>query len=574
MSARILALLVLAAPLGAQDLVQAHDGTAVFERFGRAAAFVGDLDGDGFPDLVVGTDVGRVDVRSGRSGATIRSHLGPPGDDFGYAVAGPGDLDLDGVDDYVVGAPQLSSGGAGTVTAFSGATGATLWVLAGAQPQDKFGSVLGVMPDADGDGRAEILIGSPSAQNSQFEKGRAEIRSGTTGLVIQSYDGVAMNDHFGSALCSPGDLDGDLIPDLLVGAPGANQPPTGFFQGTGAVSAFSTLTGQLLFVRNGDAADDLFGAAIVGLGDIDADGIADWAVGAPGADPGGIANAGLLRVFVSSQATPLYDRPGTVAQQRYAETLASAGDLTADGFPEILVGAPNDPSLAPGGGSVETFDAVAGLLMHRVEGDVVFGGLGAALPDGRDLDGDGLAEVALVTRGYPAPTFARGRVAIASFRAFLDEGATGALLDPAGVPDPVLRVAGSPGDDAHRVEVGAGVPFAIEVRHPLAGGPPRSFAIFGAGTTPYLRDGLTLPGGAGRLCVIPCPLLPAAQPLLFTLVDGLFGGGCGAVFPATPTPWARFVPGLPAGVRAVFQGVIEDDAGGLVATNGILLVVD
>jgi FG-GAP repeat len=560
-------------PLRAQELLQDYQGQNSFERFGRSGALLGDLDGDGFMDILVGTDANRVDLISGATATTIRSHSGAPGEDYGFALVALGDVDGDGADDYAIGAPELGNVGTGFVELISGATGAVLHTFVGAQLQDKFGACLARVADLDFDGRDDLFIGSPAAQNGTFEVGRAELFSSATGQRIWLFDGLAQNDNFGTAVADVGDVDGDGFTDLGVGAPGANQMPGGFLSGTGAVTVFSGFTGATLMTLVGDAADDLFGSSLAAIGDLDQDGKADFAVGAPGVDLAGLPNAGRLRLISGAFGFTFFDRDGVSAQQRYAARLAPGGDWDNDGRPEVQVGSPNDSALVPGGGSLEVYSPLSDQVLERHEGAVVFGQLGQSLLPTFDADGDGLSELAIAQPGAPSPSIAQGRIDLRSPRPFLGPAARGSVESSPGVADPILFVAGSSGGSSHRVEVAAGQSFALEMRTPALDITTRPFALFGAAVLPRLADSVEDPA-VGSLAFIPCPLLPGAQPLLFTVIDGIFGSPCATLGNSAQTPWLQTVAGLPAGLRIALQGIVQHADGSFATSNGLLLTID
>ncbi|MGH8059171.1 MAG: FG-GAP-like repeat-containing protein [Candidatus Entotheonellia bacterium] len=138
---------------------------------GHAVAGVGDVDGDGVPDVVVTTSsgaggAGSVSVFSGASGQRLWRVAGELGEQLGYAVAGIGDVNGDGVPDVVVGAPFTAPGGvawAGSVYMFSGVDGRLLWRVDGVESGDQLGYAVAGVGDVDGDGRPEIVVGAPYA---------------------------------------------------------------------------------------------------------------------------------------------------------------------------------------------------------------------------------------------------------------------------------------------------------------------------------------------------------------------------------------------------------------------------
>ncbi len=270
-------------------------------RFGAALANVGDVDGDGAADLAVGapfangagTAAGRVELRSGASGALLLTFDGAPFDLLGTALAAAGDADGDGVPDLWIGAPLGDVGhfNAGSAWLRSGRDGAALLGVHGAEIGAQLGQWISRIGDLDGDGRPDVLVSSVGADSGGIDAGRVEVRSGADGGLLWRRDGRRPGAGMGP-VAGIGDLDGDGRPEFLVGDPE---------RGDGGARA-----GRVLLVRGrvdaggrelvGRADDDGFGAALASLGDIDGDGIPDFAIGAPGLE-GGASTRGYLRVY-------------------------------------------------------------------------------------------------------------------------------------------------------------------------------------------------------------------------------------------------------------------------------------
>jgi hypothetical protein len=204
-------------------------GLAPGDGFGAALANAGHVDGDDVDDLIVGTSAGAyARVYSGATGALLH-HLNGAGPGYGASVAGLGDLDGDGFDDLVVGAPVFDF-----VDVISGATGQLLRryeTLGGA-----FGTALAPLGDVDGDGKPDLLVGSPDDTLLDQEGcGSALVLSGDTGAHLYKFFGNMPAEHAGAAVASLGDTDGDGKPELLLGTPGDVVPGTGV---AGSAKAF------------------------------------------------------------------------------------------------------------------------------------------------------------------------------------------------------------------------------------------------------------------------------------------------------------------------------------------------
>ncbi len=273
-----------------QVQVRTYLGTTSGERFGWSVAVVGDVDGDGADDLAVGapgrhdaTDTGRVTIFSGRTSQSIREWTGSAaGDFFGYALAPVGDLDGDGLADVLVGAPQkllprfffyTGSGGPtgpGYAQVLSGATGAVIHTVSGTTLGDGVGASVGAGGDIDGDGVTELLIGGTGSQ----QPGTVRVVSGATGATLRMHTGSYAYDGFGHSVAFLGDLGRDGIDDYAIG-------DIGQYAGDGAVRAYRGATGaEIWSVFGTPGMDSETGFSITRLGDRDGDGRSDLLVGA------------------------------------------------------------------------------------------------------------------------------------------------------------------------------------------------------------------------------------------------------------------------------------------------------
>lgn len=323
-------------------------GTEHFGQIGRAAAAAGDVDGDGVPDLLAGTSladgpngqvsVGFAGLYSGATFSPIWTWSGSSQlEKFGSSLAASGDVDGDGVTDLVVGAS--SSNAPGSVHVFSGQTGARILQVSGSSPDDRFGYAVAGLGDVDGDGRADILIGAPGLGG---DPGYALAVSGASGRVIWQLDGATAHDNFGRSVSSIGDQDGDGIRDAVIGAPYAD--PNGMVN-AGVVLVVSGVSGQVIREYAGANSSESMGFAVAEAGDVNGDGHIDLLVGAPDAGYPSHPNwsAGLAFVYSGASGdllcriggTPIFDG------RDLASSVAGAGDLNGDGFPDILLGDPH-----------------------------------------------------------------------------------------------------------------------------------------------------------------------------------------------------------------------------------------
>jgi len=333
----------------------------------------GDLDGDGYADLIIGApyeasageDAGAAYLLMGAdaaAGSLVGGRVLLGEDQFHYAgiaVSGAGDIDGDGVDDVLVGADGEDSGesNAGTVYAVTGlATKPTSladvsWRISGDRINGSAGSSVDSAGDTDGDGINDIIIGSPNDPRLEDFGGAAFLVRGPVigDMSLADADATLLGEGYinyaGVAVAGAGDLDGDGLDDLAVGADGAGE--TGFFTGAvylvgGGVSGEVSLADADATLRGEDAANNA-GAAVAGAGDTNADGLGDLIVGAykhnasTGAAYlilGGPELAGELSL-VDASARFL----GEGANDRAGGAVDWAGDYNGDGADDLLIGA-------------------------------------------------------------------------------------------------------------------------------------------------------------------------------------------------------------------------------------------
>ena len=190
--------------------------------FGWAVSELGDVDGDGVKEAIVGepangadSSTGTTYVYSGRTGRLIYRFDGAPGDQNGFAMADAGDTNRDHVHDILVGSP---GNGAGHVDLYSGRTGKLLHRFEGASAGDAFGWSVSSAGDVDRDHHADVLIGATQAPPTGTGPGYATIYSGRTYEPIRTLTGDATGNQFGSGAGWSRDVDRDHVADQIVGA--------------------------------------------------------------------------------------------------------------------------------------------------------------------------------------------------------------------------------------------------------------------------------------------------------------------------------------------------------------------
>jgi hypothetical protein len=351
----------------------------VSEGLGAALSTGGDVNGDGYEDVLFGApeyDGAQADMgaallyygsASGLSGAPGWSIQGATGSvGLGASVAGGGDLNGDGYDDVVVGVPGADQGvsGEGLAQVYLGSqfglAHVPVIVLRGNQLNAAFGSACAFIGDVNGDGYDDLAVGAPYYTNTQTSEGRMLVYFGSsTGVhtpASQTLQIGSANAWFGANIQRIGDVNGDGYADIAVGAPDFTNMEDGegkVFVYYGSASGLVQPAGWTL--EGNVAGLGLGGVGIGAGGDADGDGFDDLVVGEPRAALHG-ADTGLLALFHGSAAglspSALYSQSPASAGTQFGYAAIGAGDFDGDGFSDLCFSAPKAYGLNYDGGAV------------------------------------------------------------------------------------------------------------------------------------------------------------------------------------------------------------------------------
>ncbi len=397
------------------------DGAGLGDQFGRSVLVIGDVTGDGAAEYAVGSrgiadpvsNAGRVDVFDGATGAFLYSvHGEASGDSFSEAIGRTDDIDGDTYPDFVVGAWGNSAGGAaaGRAYVFSGADGALLRTLTGASAGDNFGDAVCGAGDVNNDGTNDIIVGAPTHDSGGSNTGRVYVVSGADWTTLHIFDGTQINMRLGVDVCGVGDLNMDGFDDVLVGSHlyDITADPQ---ENTGRAIVFSGKDGDILYDWTGESPGDNFGWAVAPAGDINNDDRPDIVIGAPLNDARG-SNTGRVYVYNGATGSLLHVLTGEFAVDKLGLSVASAGDVNEDGCDDILSGAwwydfngiPNDNR-----GRAYIFSGCTGDVLHTFTGDAPKDHLGRPVHGG-DINGDGRPDILVGARDVDGSAEDTGRV--------------------------------------------------------------------------------------------------------------------------------------------------------------------
>ena len=449
------------------------NGIDAGDRSGWSLSNAGDVNGDGLDDLIVGapstypngnssdgesyvvfgksngTAIELSDVAAGTGGFVIN---GIDRYDFsGYSVSNAGDVNGDGLDDLIVGAygadPNGNSSAGESYVVFGKTEGQAVelsnvaagtggFVINGIDTNDNSGSAVSNAGDVNGDGFDDLIVGAYGGDpNGKWFAGESyvvfgksdgtavelsDVTSGTGGFVI---NGINAGDHSGLSVSNAGDVNGDGLDDLIVGAPGsvsnvasyAGESYVVFGKTDGTAVELSNVTaGNGGFVINGIDAGDQSGWSVSNAGDVNGDGLDDLIVGSYPASARagesyvvfGKANGTTVELSDVTSGTGGFVINGIDAGDASGRSVSNAGDVNGDGLDDLIVGAgggdPNANSSAgesyvvfgkANGTTVELSDVTSGTGGFVINGIDAGDASGRSVSNAGDVNGDGLDDL-------------------------------------------------------------------------------------------------------------------------------------------------------------------------------------
>lgn len=401
------------------------EGEFTDDRSGTSVSGAGDINADGRDDLIIGAYLADSNgISSGRSyvlygfekGLTsplslteledaIGSKLDGFMDDFsGFSASGAGDINGDGVSDLIIGAPSAgpncirdcgrsylvfgAQSGLNTPLQLPKLDGVNGIKIDGESWLDESGKSVSDAGDINGDGIDDLIIGARFSNANSYDSGRSYVVFGQTGVVASplrlitldgtkgfKIDGELMGGESGASVSSAGDINGDAIDDMVIGAPraGLNGTAGRSYIVFGSKNEFvspvqlSKLDGTNGFIIDGVAANDFSGSSVSSAGDINGDGNDDFIIGAPGSIVslfpghsyvvfGRATGFSSLLQLATLDGRNGFSINGESTNDRLGASVHGAGDINGDGIDDVLIGAPRaDPNGSDSGRSYVIF---------------------------------------------------------------------------------------------------------------------------------------------------------------------------------------------------------------------------
>ena len=327
------------------------EGNQVSANFGYSVSTAGDVNGDGYSDVIIGahgfnngqsTEGAAFVFHGSSSGLSLTSSWSAEGNQvnayLGYSVSSAGDVNGDGYTDVIVGAKSYDNGQSNEGAAFvfhGSASGISLisnWSAEGNQVNALFGYSVSTAGDVNGDGYSDVIIGAPDFDNGQTNEGMAYVyhgsASGLSLISIWSADGNQVDAHFGNSVSTAGDVNGDGYSDVIIGAPYFDYGQTDegvAYVYHGSASGLS-LTSNWIGEENQGGA--FYGYSVSAAGDVNGDGYSDIIVGASRFTYGQTEEGEAFVYYGGNYSAGLQ---ATVRQYKYGtSTVVSSGSYTGD----------------------------------------------------------------------------------------------------------------------------------------------------------------------------------------------------------------------------------------------------
>ena len=417
---------------------------------GQCASTAGDINGDGFSDILVSASVyDNGQTNEGRAYVFHGSAIGLTGNlnwfdesdqataHFGYSVSTAGDVNGDGYSDVIVGAPLYDNGETdeGRVFVYHGSsTGlpiASNWVTESNQTGALYGASVATAGDVNGDGYSDVIVGASIYDNEQSDEGRVFVYHGSeSGLSLSANWTVECdqtNAHMGHCVSTAGDVNGDGYSDVIIGAPNYNSNKGKAFLYHGSASGLSGFPNWT--VEGDEAIFGKYGISVSTAGDVNGDGYSDVIVGSDMSN-GGQSIEGTVFIYHGSATglsfTSNWVKEGNDNGAHFGWSVSTAGDVNGDGYSDVIIGAPgydDNVQLSEGWAFVYngSSSGVSNTASWTAQGNQSNIDFGWSVSTAGDVNGDGYSDVIVGALGLDNGQTNEGR-------ALLYQGSSSGLL--------------------------------------------------------------------------------------------------------------------------------------------------
>lgn len=403
------------------------NGINISDGFGLSVASAGDVNGDGYSDVIVGAN--GVNSNTGTAYLYLSNGNGPvlsvsldttltglnSGDNFGYSVACAGDVNGDGYSDIIVGAYGVLTNTGAAYIFLGNSTGLSPFpptILNGLSPSNYFGNSVASAGDVNGDGYSDVVIGAYGV--SGFTGAAYIFRGSNTGLITSLptlLNGIGLGDYFGISVTCAGDVNGDGYSDVIVGGIYASSSHGAAYLFQGSSTGLSSSPAIIL---NGISVNDEFGYCVASAGDINGDGYSDVVIDALGVS----SNTGAAYTYHGSpdglKTTSDWQTNSNQGSAYYGISVASAGDVNSDGYSDVIVGAYTySTGFSQNGKAWLYLGSATGLstiASWTAVGSMANEYFGYCVASAGDVNGDGYSDVLVGAYGYSNPQTQEGRV--------------------------------------------------------------------------------------------------------------------------------------------------------------------
>lgn len=418
------------------------EGNVVNEKLGINVAQAGDVNGDGYSDVMIGSVYhniyyGMVSVyngsKTGLSTTASWSVTGPQQNaEFGGTFSPAGDVNGDGYSDIIIGSRMYTNGQTNEGKAYvyqgspAGLGSTNVWAVRGSQTGGQFAYCISYAGDVNGDGYSDVVVAAPYFDNGLTDEGMIWVYLGSAnGLLSTAYWSAESNNAgaaFGLSVAGAGDVDGNGYADIIVGAPyysndwyqeGAAFVWLGSASGFGATGTPANAD----WYAEGDQASSRFGTSVASAGNVNwvpsIMGYSDIIIGAPLYDHGQ-TDEGMAFMWHGS-ATGLgatgtlanadWTAENNMAGSQFGYAVAGAGDVNNDGHSDVIVGCPLYTNGQAGEGAVYEYNGGSSMTSgtsYDWRAEINVGGslLGEYLSTAGDVNGDRYSDIIVGAYGY------------------------------------------------------------------------------------------------------------------------------------------------------------------------------